>query len=90
MARKKECANAAKHSAHSMVRWTDSILAGEFPNGIVGIVVALLGGLTLSGILPLLLTVLLIWILDPIPSWVFLVGLCAALIAIAVYLWRSI
>ncbi len=83
-------ATACKQSAPQKVhRWTDLILAGELPEGIAGCLFAILAGLTFTGILPLLLAAFLIWLFDPIPSWIFIAGFCVMLLAIAAWLWRT-
>ena len=44
--------------------------------------------LTITGILPMLAASFLIWLTNPIPSWMFLAGLFAALIGAVIWLWR--
>lgn len=46
--------------------------------------------LTMTGILPMLAASFLIWLTDPIPSWLFLAGLFAALIGAVIWLWRAL
>lgn len=46
--------------------------------------------LTLTGILPTAAANALIWLLDPIPGWAFVAGLCALLLGGAAWVWRAL
>lgn len=45
-------------------------------------------GLTFSGVLPAVGTALLVAVLDQIPGWLFLSGLCALMAAGVTWMWR--
>ena len=46
--------------------------------------------LTMSGVLPVTAANALILLLDPIPGWAFVAGLCALMLAGAAWVWRSL
>lgn len=49
-----------------------------------------LGVLTFTGILPVAAANALAWLLDPIPGWAFVTGLCALLLGGAAWVWRAL
>lgn len=67
-----------------------AMLADEWPHGPKEWLLTALMALTMTGILPMLAASFLIWLTDPIPSWMFLAGLFALLIGAATWLWRSL
>lgn len=46
--------------------------------------------LTLTGILPTAAASALAWLLDPIPGWAFVSGLCALALGGAAWVWRAL
>lgn len=85
---------AGKHRTHPVEihRRSESrtMLADGHPHGPKEWLLTALMALTVTGVLPMLAASFLIWLTDPIPSWMFLAGLSAALIGAVVWLWRAL
>lgn len=67
-----------------------TMLADGHPHGPKEWMLTVFMALTITGILPMLAASFLIWLLEPVPSWVFLTGMCAVLIGGAAWLWRAL
>lgn len=85
---------ASKHRTHPVEihRRSESrtMLADGWPRSPKEWLLTALMALTMTGILPMLAASFLIWLTDPIPSWMFLAGLFAALIGAVIWLWRAL
>lgn len=85
---------AGKHRTHPVEihRRSESrtMLADGWPHSPKEWLLTALMALTMTGILPMLAASFLIWLTDPIPSWMFLAGLFAALIGAVIWLWRAL
>lgn len=85
---------AGKHRTHPVEihRRSESraMLADGHPHGPKEWLLTVFMALTITGVLPMLAASFLVWLTDPIPSWMFLAGLSAALIGAVVWLWRAL
>lgn len=85
---------AGKHRTHPVEirRRSESrtMLADGWPRSPKEWLLTMLAALTVTGVLPMLAASFLIWLTDPIPSWMFLVGLFAAPIGAVIWLWRAL
>lgn len=73
----------ARHRANSMLADARRGRLREAAEG-AGLV------LTLTGILPTAAANTLVWLLDPIPGWAFVAGLCALMLGGAAWVWRAL
>ena len=69
---------------------TGSMLTERTLRGLSGAAGAVGLTLTLTGILPTAAASALAWLLDPIPGWAFVSGLCALVLGGAAWVWRAL
>lgn len=67
-----------------------TMLADGRPHGTKEWLLTVFMALTITGLLPMLAASFLIWLLEPVPSWMFITGLLAVLIGGIAWLWRAL